>query len=241
MAINAIRVQTSYRGAFNFSPGLSNMEKIKSISSKVSQETTLLKALENKKFWDELLEKLRKSGGGGGNDSRFDRIAVSMMLSNFLTNKMILALMRNLRINPENILSSVIKTESKSSNHFFINFASSVHKIFVSPFGSIQTSLIRFTNTNTIQKTIKLFNEIAGILSFQLNRLKEATSKKIKSNLKKIKESTVTFIESIINEAIYYMEFLGRTIEQNLSMLLREIPSSFNQNRHPTDYTVKSH
>src|SRR3989338_145325 len=172
MAVNAIRIQSSYRGTFNFN-----------ISSKVSQETALLKALENKKYWDELLEKLRKSGGGGGNDSRFDRIAVSMMLSNFLTNKMLLALMRNLKIGFGNILANTPDPKAKNLKTQFINFVSTTYKMFTSTLGSMQILFTRFTSTNMIQKTVRLFNEIAGIVSFQMNKLKEIIDEKIKTFL----------------------------------------------------------
>lgn len=215
MAVEVTKIQpTYYRGSSIYYLDIKSLQstsdKLKSTSSKLSQEAAFLKALENKKYWDEILEKLKKSGGGGGsNDRRFDRIVVSMMLTNFLSNKMIQALMRNLKIEFENLIIDIPRLQIKNSNNQLINFVSSVYKFSTLALELIQATLIKFTNINMIQKTMKVFNEFAGLVSFQLNKLEDSIKRlDVKEKIKKIKTKVVDYFIELREEIFDTLDFL---------------------------------
>ena len=142
----------------------------------------------SQKYWDELLEKLRKAGGGGGggNDNRFDRIAVSMMLSNFLSGKTIQAMLRNF----SGELFSLNKIPNQINNSNQIQMGNIIQAI-----GNIISNSI----TNTISLIVRrdppsgrlytvsnILPTLIGILSFQLNKLKEILEEDLKEFIKKL-------------------------------------------------------
>lgn len=165
----------------------------KTIASKIAFEASMQRAIQNQKYWDELLEKLRKSGGGGGpSSSRFDRIAVSMMLTNFLSNKNVQAILRNIRnefINLNKEISSQLKNPSQ-------NVFTRIAKI-ITLIGGRDVPLERLYNVSqnlfkSIGKIIKQIPAIIFLIAFQLNKLKEILEKELREMIKKFEEICVT-------------------------------------------------
>ena len=198
MSIEAVRTYPAYKPVVYFSKtrytAKSNLRGSyignalgKSIAAKIAFEASLEKSMLSRKYWDELLEKLRKSGGGGsGSSSKFDRIAVSMMLSSFLSTKTIQAMLRNFG----GELSS-LKNGSEQINNAnqstFIHNIQSFGKTILNNITNILSLIIRKEALpgrlySALQKT----SSFIGILSFQLNKLKQILEEDLKEAIKKL-------------------------------------------------------
>jgi len=170
-------------------PNLRLIDNSKSIASRIAFQVSREKAMVNQQYWEELLEKLRKGGGGGGGSSkRFDRVAVSMQLMSFLSNKTIQAMLRNFTDNflgQSNNLSNQLQILNQNQ------FANFVQRI-----GSMLS--IGLTNAMSFVPRIdaplgRLYGAVTqGLLlfalafSFQLNKLKEILEEDLKEILKKL-------------------------------------------------------
>ena len=157
-------------------------------ASKAAFNTSMERAELSQKYWEELLEKLRRAGGGGGggNDKRFDRIAVSMMLSNFLSNKTIQAMLRNFGVE----LFSLNKIPNQINNvnkNVFITVIQNIGTVILNGVTNIMSLIVRRDAPTVRLYTIstQLFSLI-GILSFQLNKLKEILEEDLKEFIKKL-------------------------------------------------------
>ena len=165
-------------------------------ASKIAFQAVLERALLNKKYWDELLDKLRKmGGGGGGSDLRFDRIAVSMQLMNFLSNKTIYAMVKNFT---QEFLKSMDNFLNKS--HIFNQnvFVAGMQKIVGTVFNGITNIISLITRRDApsgrlYSRTSNVLLSLAGAMSFQINKLKEILEKELKRFLKKLKITLLDF------------------------------------------------
>lgn len=166
---------------------LDSLTKSRDIASKAAYETSLMKALENKKFWDELLEKLRKSGGGGGGSRKIDKILTSLMFANFLSNKTIQAILKNFN------LEFLKLTKNISSQPLGINqnpIVIGLQKVGTVVFNQVINMISLITSRDAA--TLRLYDItrrvsiLAGMISFQLNKLKEVLEEELKELITKL-------------------------------------------------------
>lgn len=166
-------------------------------------------------------EKRKKAGGGGGSSMRFDRLLVSLMLTNFLTNKQILALLESLNLK---MLQQDIFMETYKSGK--LNFK----KVFSTQ--QFSNQIISFTNgllygIQHIKAGLISSNKMLGeygkafiiALSFQLNKAKEVLIEEFKERIKKVNfkgllkmlKNNVIFesFESFISEIQYVFKALN--------------------------------
>lgn len=171
---------------------------------KVAMERVLIA----KKIWEDFLEKLRKSGGGGGGSlRRIDRIAVSMMLSTFLSDKMVKALIENL--NFEFLKQTAFMNNSINQNPLFQSVLK-LGNIFVNSLINTGTQIAKSPIVQNIGKNISNFLRQVSILaiafSFQLNKLKELIEKELDEMIKKLDIKTrVNNIKKIVVD--FFVEF----------------------------------
>lgn len=160
--------------------------QVQANASKAAFAASMERAQLSQKYWEELLEKMRRAGGGGGggNDKRFDRIAVSMMLSNFLSNKTIQAMLRNFgaELFDTNLTSNqvIIPNQLQTSNIIQL-----INK-FVSNTVINNVSLIQQSITSSMKPITNTLSSILGALSFQMNKLKEILEEDLKEFINKL-------------------------------------------------------
>ncbi len=166
-------------------PTLKVVSNPQNLTAKIMLNASMEKAQLNQRFWDELLEKLKKGGGGGGGSS-FDRVKVSMQLMDFISNKMIQSLLKN--INSSDIKTpNIDKSEQLITNqtlNLFNTVSNIVFKVVLTITGINLSSLK--TNNNARIITDRISNILISF-SFQLNKLKEEIFEKIKDVFKKLK------------------------------------------------------
>lgn len=174
-------------------------------------KASLERALLEKKLWEEFLEKLRKSGGGGGGLRRIDRIAVSFMLSHFLSAKVIKALMQNINMEflkqffiSQNLLVKVFSILQSGTAQILSLFGK---PFTTNVFGNLQTHGAKVLQS-TFQKLEKATLSLATAISFLLNKLKEILEneyqeeiqkKDIKDKLNNFKKRLIPTIIAMIN------------------------------------------
>ena len=195
------------------------------LARKITFEASMERAIMQKKYWDELLEKLRKSGGGGSSDKRFDRIAVSMMLSNFLRNKIIEAMIKNLNLGFAQIFKSIDVKIPFNINVIFAN-VQKTGTSFINMLLIVGRDMLQHVSTGHITKPISniLFG-IIGIMSFQLNKLKDILEEDlkeflkkldVKGKMKKIKTMLSDFCVEMKEEIFGIIKFAGFYVEKYL-------------------------
>lgn len=167
-------------------PNLKLIDTGKTISQKIAFEASMQRAQLNQKYWDDLLEKLRKSGGGGVGSSKFDRITVSMQLTNFLSNKTIQAMLRNLKLEALNLKNNSSSQINNVNQNVIINIVQSIGKSIVGIVNFVIRGVLQYAPTGTIKFATNNLSAILGILSFQLNKLKEILEEDLKELIKKL-------------------------------------------------------
>ena len=157
-------------------------------ATKAAFNASMERAQLSQKYWDEILEKLRKAGGGGGggNDKRFDRIAVSMMLSNFLSNKTIQAMLRNfgVEIFGLNKISNQMNNAGQSISGNLVRMIGNIISNGIT--NMISLIVRRDAPTGRLYTVSSQLSALIGILSFQLNKLKEILEEDLKEFIKKL-------------------------------------------------------
>lgn len=149
-------------------------------------------------------ERKRKMGGGGGSIRRFDRIAVSMMLSNFLSNKTIQAMINNMN-------SIFLKTQDlnnllrRLADNKFINSSIKWISIAFSGINNFIVGLKSKLGFESILKQslpfIKELNKFAQAFSFHLNKFKKILKDDMKEKIKKlnIKNKVLKVLETVFD------------------------------------------
>ena len=179
------------------------------------------RAILNRQFWDELMEKLRKAGGGGGGSLDFDRIKVSMQLISFLSNKTIQAMLNNLKFEVFGTSNNVLNKVSTQSN-FAGNVIQFVTSFTLNIISSLIGNLGKIVNIQNISKSVtNTLSVFAGILSFQLNKLKEILLEDlkeiirkldVKEKIRKIKIALRDFFVELREETLSVIEFVRSKI-----------------------------
>lgn len=195
------------------------------LASKIAFEAQMEKSLLNKKYWDELLEKLRKSGGGGGGyDKRFDQIAVSMMLTNFLRNKVVQAMMRNLNNEFLRLFGNLDKFMQQDIFNGLISNFQTVGKTILQRVTNLISLIIRRDVALLhLYKASTQLSSLIGILSFQLNKLKEFIEehlkkiiRNVKKKIKNIQTALTNFFIELEEKIINGIGFLKGYVEKYL-------------------------
>lgn len=162
------------------------------------------RTLQQQKIWEEILRKLREGGGGGGGSSRrYDKIAMSMKWTNFLSGKLIQNLMQSAKSLPSQISTNITQTKNINQNQP-LNFIQKAGLFLSKNLSNIISSLTRSNFLTTTQKTLssisKEFNEILQIVSFQLNKLKEFLEQEFKEATRKmdLKEKVKSIIDFFV-------------------------------------------
>ena len=188
-----------------------NNDQSQVLASKIAFQANMERSLLNQKYWDELLEKLRKmgGGGGGGNDTRFDRIAVSMQLISFLNNKTIQVMI-------ENFNKEFLKLMNNISNHFqganqnvFVASLQKFGKAIFNGFANIISLIVRRDVPSArLDGAIPQLLSFVGILSFQLKKIMKKLD--IKGKIKKIKSIVFDFFVEMKDEILNMVDSLLR-------------------------------
>ena len=205
---------------------------------KASQETAFKVLLEktglSNKLWADYLEKLRKAGGGGGSDSKFDRIAVSMMLSNFLSNKQIRELINNLTREFVSVCENLFDKNPQLNINFLLPLKQ-ITKLGINILSNLSNALFNKNLLNVLNINLKNFSLLVlGFLvmaSSSFHKLKEIIEEELRKAIKKTKiKNKLNKIEGLICNFVV-----------DLKELIKKIFSSFNQNRQAPNHTIKSH
>ncbi|MBI3590293.1 MAG: hypothetical protein HY094_02805 [Candidatus Melainabacteria bacterium] len=202
-----------------------SLDRSRAIASKIAFNASMEKAMLSQQYWDELLEKLRKGGGGGGGSKSFDRVTVSMMLTNFLSNKTIQAMLRNFTGDSLDIKNNNLNQLHLTNQGVYVNIIQKISNMVLnSVTGFISLIVRRYIPTMRLSVFSNQLSLLIGLLSFQLNKLKEVLEENLKEMIKKldIKEKirkvkaalTDFFVElkenllSAVDEFKFFLKFL---------------------------------
>ena len=192
-------------------------------ASKAAFNASMERAQLSQKYWEELLEKLRRAGGGGGgNDKKFDRIAVSMMLSNFLSNKTIQAMLRNFGVELFG-LKNVSNHINNANQNIFINVIQNIGKIVLNCLTNTISLIIRKdAPVGRLYTALSQLSSLIGLISFQMNKLKEILEEDLKECIKKldVKEKMKKIKTFVLDLFVEMKEVLLSVIEFVKSNLL---------------------
>lgn len=199
--------RSHYRGS------VVSFDRVRESASKAAFNASMQRAVMNQKYWEDILEKLRKAGGGGGGGSRFDRITVSMQLMDFITKKMISAIL-------ENVKAGSLKAEGLNVGSSDKNITSAILSIIPQNVKSIFIPIIMNLNTqvkNIFSSTTKTISNVLIAFSAQINKLKQLIEEdlknifeklNIKGKLKKVQTVLFEFFVEMKEEVRNAVEFI---------------------------------
>lgn len=203
-----------------------DLSKSREIASKASYEASLARALENKKFWDELLEKLRKSGGGGG--PKLDKIKTSLMFTNFLSNKAIQAMLKNFNLEfLKTLIDNISKQVTNLTQSTIGKIVQSIVTLTINVIVTLFSNVIKTLDLSLVFKaTANLTNQLillAGALSFQATKLKEILEEEFKELIRKldVKEKILNLLEAA--KKIFFLQLEQALLELHSKKSLNKL------------------
>ena len=203
---------------------LSKINYQRSVVQKISFQASMERAVLNQRYWDEILEKLRKAGGGGSSsDPKFDRIAVSMQLVNFLSNKQIQQMIRNLTNEFLKAMDTMpVQLQDLKRNLFITNIKTIGGKIITGLINIISLIIRRDAPDMRLYGVSNQLIGLVGIISFRFKELIKEFD--VKRKLKKIKNTILDFFVEMKEEILNVIDFLKSYLEFFTARLLKETP-----------------
>ena len=189
-------------------------------ASKAAFNASMERASLSQKYWEELLEKLRRAGGGGGggNDKSFDRIAVSMMLSNFLSNKTIQAMLRNFGVEMFG-LNKISNQINNANQNVFISVIQNIGKMILNHLTNALSLIVRKdAPSGRLYTALNILPVLIGILSFQFNKLKEILEEDLKEKIRKIKTAIKDFFVEMKEHVLSVIEFVANVTQGYITL-----------------------
>lgn len=166
----------------NFRSNVVSFDKSRESASKAAFNAAMQRAQTSQQYWNDLLEKLRKSGGGGGGGSRFDRVTVSMQLMDFITKKMIAAMMGSLKTESLKGEAPTVHIDNKNIiSNILSMLPQNIKNIFIPVFANFNSQM-----KNISSMTTKMVSNILVAFSAQINKFKELIEKDLKDILEKL-------------------------------------------------------
>ena len=185
-----IRIARSYisQGRPNLKLVSSNkLDESRAVASKIAFNAQMERTLLNNQYWNDLLEKLRKAGGGGGGGSQFDRVTVSMQLMSFLSDKTIQAMLKNFNGEVFNQNNNFSNQSQNTNQNVFQNVIQKIGNVILHGVTNIMSLIVRKdAPTVRLYAALTQLSSLIGILSFQLNKLKEILEEHLKELIRKL-------------------------------------------------------
>ena len=210
-----------HRGVVNHTPTLHvvnhNSDIAKSNASQAIFQAAMNRMILQKKIWEDFLEKLKQGGGGGGSMKRLDRIAVSFMLMNYLSDKAMKAIMENL--NMAFLKSNGMQNPGEIGNQDIIgNIVLKTGANILNIITNTMNMMIKNSGAQMLFAYIKSgvvalhAAPLLAALSFQLNKLKEVIEEELKESLRKldVKEKMERIKEKLTE---FFVEFKSYVLD----------------------------
>lgn len=180
-------------------------------------------------------EKRKRQGGGGGGLREFDRIAVSLMLTNFLSSKTILAMINNFNKDFMKAQdSSKLFNDLTSKSPLFSSLAK-LSFSFVSMISVVIGNIGKAVGIQSVPKMVNQLNmqlgALAGAFIGNLKKMKESLEKEIREKLRKlgikdkllkVKEAVFDFIVEMKEEVEQTLEMLKSYAKMYANKILRD-------------------
>ena len=185
-----IRIARNYvsQGSPNLKLVSSNkFDESRAVASKIAFNAQMERTLLNNQYWNDLLEKLRKAGGGGGGGSQFDRVTVSMQLMSFLSDKTIQAMLKNFNSEFSKQTNNFLNQLQNTNQNVFQNIIQKIGNVILNGVTNIMSLIVRRdAPTVRLYTALTQLSSLIGIISFQLNKLKEILEEDLKELIRKL-------------------------------------------------------
>ena len=226
-----------HRGVVNHTPTLRivnhNSDIAKSNASQAAFQAAINRMILQKKIWEDFLEKLKQGGGGGGGSmKRLDRIAVSFMLMNYLSDKAMKAIMENFNLaflklqfvqnpgqigNQDIIGNIVLKTGAN-----ILNIITNTMGMLIKNSG-VQM-LFAYIKSAYIKSGVGALHAapLLAAFSFQLNKLKGIIEEELRESIRKLDvKEKIKKIKEVMNNVISVT--LGYIKDLTIAIFLHDI------------------